>query len=92
MIDVNGTVLALSGPVTIATHAALRSAAASHIGQGDWTIDWANVTEVDSSALSLIFAWQRASLETNKTIRNLNLPSNLQSLAELYGVADLIPS
>lgn len=90
MIDVNGSVLALSGPVTIATHVALRSTAASHIGQSDWTVDWTKVTEVDSSALSLIFAWQRMSLAANKSVRNLNLPANLQSLAELYGVADLI--
>jgi phospholipid transport system transporter-binding protein len=90
MIQVDGAVLKLSGPVTIETHVAMRVSAALHIGQDDRTIDWSNVTDVDSSALSLVFAWQRASLAGGKSIRNLNLPHNLKSLAELYGVAEMV--
>ncbi|MBA2689775.1 MAG: STAS domain-containing protein [Burkholderiales bacterium] len=92
MIQVEGSVLKLSGPVTIETHVAVRDSAAPHIGQADWAIDWAGVSEVDSSALSLIFAWLRASQAQGQTIRNVNLPANLKSLAELYGVAELLPA
>jgi phospholipid transport system transporter-binding protein len=91
MIRVENTALKLKGPVTIETHVALREAAAPHIGQSDWTIDWSEVTEVDSSALSLLFAWQRASQTQGRTIRVSSLPANLKSLAQLYGVAELIP-
>ncbi|MES2354561.1 MAG: STAS domain-containing protein [Pseudomonadota bacterium] len=91
MIEADGGVLKLAGPVTIETHTKLRGSAAPHIGQSDWVIDWSKVTEVDSSALSLAFAWQRVSLEKGKSLRNANFPSNLEALAELYGVAELIP-
>ena len=91
MIQVDNTALKLRGPVTIETHVGLREAATPHIGQADWIIDWTDVTDVDSSALSLLFAWQRASLAAGGSIRVHNLPPNLKSLAELYGVAELIP-
>jgi len=91
MIEAEGGVLKLAGPVTIETHTKLRSNAAPHIGQSDWTVDWSKVTEVDSSALSLVFVWQRTSLEKGKSLRNSNFPGNLEALAELYGVAELIP-
>lgn len=91
-IQIDDSVLKLHGPVTIETHVAWRNNAAPHIGLADWAIDWAQVTDVDSSALSLIFGWQRVSQAQGKTIRNLNLPANLKSLAELYGVAELLPA
>lgn len=91
MIQVDNNTLKLRGPVTIETHVGLREAAIPHVGQADWIVDWADVTDVDSSALSLLFAWQRASLAAGKSIRVCNLPLNLKSLAELYGVAELIP-
>jgi phospholipid transport system transporter-binding protein len=90
MIEIDGAQLKLSGPVAIETHVALREDAAPHIGQSDWIVDWSKVTDVDSSALSLIFAWQRMSIAKGKTIRNLNLPPNLKSLAELYSVSEMI--
>lgn len=92
MIQVDGEALRLKGPVTIETHVGLREAAIPYLGQTNWIVDWTDVTEVDSSALSLLFAWQRASLPQGKWIRVNNLPPNLKSLAQLYGVAELIPS
>lgn len=92
MIQIDDSVLKLSGPVIIETHVAMRERAAAYIGQADWTVDWAQVTDVDSSALSLLFAWERASNAEGKTLRAINLPANLQSLAELYGVAELLPA
>ena len=91
MIRVENTALKLKGPVTIETHVALREAATPYIGQSDWPLDWSEVTEVDSSALSLLFAWERASQVQGRTIRVSSLPPNLKSLAQLYGVAELIP-
>jgi len=90
MIKVDDGVLKLAGPVTIETHTKWREHGASHIGKSDWIVDWADVTEVDSSALSLMFAWRRDSRAAGKTISNLHLPQNLKALAELYGVADFV--
>jgi phospholipid transport system transporter-binding protein len=91
MIEVDGAVLKIVGPVTIETHTKLRDNAAAHIGLSNWDIDWSKVTEVDSSALAIIFAWLRVSLEKGKTLRNVHFPANLEALAALYGVAELIP-
>ena len=56
----------------------------------DVTLDLARVTEVDSTALSLLFEWRRAALAANQRIRYVNLPENLTSLARLYGVTELV--
>jgi len=54
------------------------------------TVDLAAVTEVDSSALSLLLEWRREAGRNQRVVRFLNLPANLKSLAELYGVTELI--
>ena len=53
-------------------------------------IDFSGVTDVDTAALSLIMEWQRRALATKCTITFSNLPANLNSLAELYGVTSFI--
>ena len=49
------------------------------------------VTEMDSSCLAVIFGWVRAARKAGKTVQLLNPPRNLLSLAEVYGVSDLLP-
>ena len=53
-------------------------------------IDFAAVTDIDSSAVALLLEWRREALLRAKTLEFVNLPPNLLALAELYGVADLI--
>ena len=83
--------LRVSGALTLASVAALAGAAEQYMS-GDLVIDLAAVTEVDSSALSLLFEWQRAAQRRQCKVSFCNLPASLTSLAELYGVADLIPA
>ena len=90
MIQVNGTSIELEGAITLESFCKLRAATEPHIGESDWTINWKNVKVVDSTALAVIFAWQRESAARGKQTRNINLPANLKSLAELYGISDLI--
>lgn len=54
-------------------------------------IDLGQVSEVDTTAVSLLFEWQRQAQAQNTSIAFINLPDNLVSLAQLYGVAELIP-
>ena len=54
------------------------------------SIDFADVTDIDSSAVSLLLHWRREALRLDKALRYGNLPANLVSLAELYGVDGLI--
>ena len=56
------------------------------------TIDFAGITGVDSSAVALLLEWRREAERRKKTLVFVNLPANLVSLAELYGVEELIQS
>jgi phospholipid transport system transporter-binding protein len=57
---------------------------------GQTTIDLAQLTAVDSAAVATLLAWQRAASARGTALAFNNLPANLQSLIELYGVADLL--
>lgn len=54
------------------------------------TVDLGGLTEVDSTAISLLLEWRRAAQRENREITYINLSKNLKSLAELYGVSDLL--
>lgn len=57
-------------------------------GEGEIVFDLAAVASADSSALALIFGWQRAAGAGR--LRLSNLPASVVSLAELYGVTELL--
>jgi phospholipid transport system transporter-binding protein len=54
------------------------------------TVDFANVADIDTSTISLILEWKRRAQKENQPVKFVNLPANLISLTQLYGVADLI--
>jgi phospholipid transport system transporter-binding protein len=54
-------------------------------------IDLSAVTNLDTAALSLMMELQRRALSENCQLLFANLPANLVSLAELYGVNEFIP-
>ena len=91
MIERAGNELRLSGALTIANAAALCEEGKRELN-GDVVIDFSAVTEIDSTALSVIFEWQRAARQKKLHISFRNLPDSMKSLAALYGVADLVAS
>lgn len=90
MISCSGDRCALQGPVNMANVESLLEEGARQMAGAQVTVDLAGVTEVDSSALSLLLEWRRQALRANRTVRYVNLPANLKSLAELYGVTELL--
>jgi len=52
--------------------------------------DLEQVTEVDSTAVSMLFEWLRAANQRQCRIEFVHLPANLESLIQLYGVTDII--
>jgi len=54
-------------------------------------IDLSQVSDVDTTAVSLLFEWQRQARNQHSKISFSNLPDNLASLAMLYGVSELVP-
>jgi phospholipid transport system transporter-binding protein len=60
------------------------------IAGGQTEIDLAGLTMVDSAAVAAMLAWQRAAYREGKTLVFTNIPANLQSLIDLYGVSELL--
>ncbi len=54
-------------------------------------VDFAQVEEVDSSAVSLMLSWLRAAQQKNVALTFVNVPENLLSLTKLYGVDSTLP-
>ena len=88
MLTREGAVLKVAGPMNIESAAALLNQS-NGLLSGVQIVDLAGVTEVDSAAVSLLLEWRRQA--QNAALRFANLPAALKSLADLYGVADLIP-
>ena len=89
MIEREGGEVRVSGALTIANAAAIAEAGKQQLN-ADVMFDLAGVTEADSTALSVLFEWRRAAKEKKVQISFRNLPDSMQSLAALYGVADLV--
>jgi phospholipid transport system transporter-binding protein len=90
MIACDGARCTVQGPVNLETAVELLARGNELFTAPQVTLDLAAVTEVDSAALSLLLEWRREAARNGRAIRYLNLPANLRSLAELYGVAGLI--
>lgn len=86
MIAIEGKRLALSGPATYETHVAMREESEASVADAEVEVDLAGVTDVDSSALALVFFWQRRA----RRLTLLNPPRSLLALADLYGVVELL--
>lgn len=60
------------------------------IAAGESEFDLSEVVAVDSSAVALLLQWQRRAQQLCRSVRFGVLPSNLRSLIDLYGVAELL--
>ena len=92
MIERSGDQIVIRSAMTFAEAVRLRDAVLKEIDRNGVTIDLGAVAEADSTALSLLLEWQRAAKASGWTLRFSNLPGNLRSLAEVYGVLELIPT
>ena len=94
MSAAGGEVLAPTGELSFDTIPQVLEESAAYAARTDLperlTIDFAAITSVDSSAVALLLDWRRMAAKRGKTLVFVNLPANLNALAELYGVAELI--
>ena len=92
--EARSEVLALEGALSFESLPAVLVQSETYSARDDLpdrlTIDFAAITEVDSSAVALLLEWRRIAARLGKTLLFVNLPANLLALAELYGVSELI--
>ena len=91
MIRREGDRMFVSGPLTLASVAAVLHEGSTAIEQGVRSVDLGEVGELDSSALALLLAWLREAKQRNRDLSFANLPQGLTTIARLYGVTDLLP-
>jgi phospholipid transport system transporter-binding protein len=91
MIRIAGDCAEVSGPMTMSDAAGLLAEGEAAIASSASSFDLAAVTDIDSSCLAVVFGWMRAANVGGKSLRLLNPPQNLLSLAAVYDVADLLP-
>jgi phospholipid transport system transporter-binding protein len=80
----------VQGPVTMANVTRVLEESARAFDAPELVVDLSGVTEVDSAAVSLLLEWRRRAAAANRRIAYTNVPANLKSLADLYGVAGLL--
>jgi phospholipid transport system transporter-binding protein len=80
----------ISGDVVIGAVPTLLEESNSLIMHDNTMIDFANVTDIDTSTISLILEWKRRAKNENQSLKLVNVPANLTTLTQLYGVDELI--
>ena len=88
MSETDENVLQVSGRLTIDTATALFNKGLQLTEGKELIIDLAKVEAVDSSAVSLMLSWLRTAQRKQAKLSFVNVPENLQSLANLYGVSE----
>lgn len=90
-MEAGGNIVRVSGRMTMETAANLFGKGAPMTNGGtDLVVDLAQVEVIDSSAVSLMLAWLRAAQRSKVKLSFINVPENLQSLANMYGVAETL--
>lgn len=90
MIVCNEDRCTVEGPVTADNVLSLLAQGAQQLTGPRMMVDLSGVTEVDSTALSLLLEWRREAIRNGREVRFRNLPASMKSLAELYGVTELL--
>jgi phospholipid transport system transporter-binding protein len=85
-------VLAIDGPLTMATVGTWLEQGRTRARAGDLVVDFSSVTAADSAALALLFDWLRVARQAGRSVRQRGMPAGMRSLATLYGVEELLPA
>jgi phospholipid transport system transporter-binding protein len=83
--------LIVTAPLIMDNARALLEAGRDALLEGEQVIDLGQVVEADSSALAVMLGWMRAASLSRSTLKFANIPAGVRSLAELYGVTELLP-
>lgn len=91
-MECEGNCCRISGSVTVDSAGGLLRELQPHLAQGVDTLDFSAVESADSAALALVFSAMRQTRQAGRTLVCTGLPSSFATLAELYGVSELLPA
>ncbi|MDD5174899.1 MAG: STAS domain-containing protein [Sterolibacterium sp.] len=91
MIRAAGNLVEVSGAMTLPGASELLAQGSAALETPETLFDLAAVTDVDSSSIAVIFGWVREARRQGKTVRIAHPPHELLTLADVYGVTELLP-
>ncbi|ODV12951.1 MAG: NTP-binding protein [Thiobacillus sp. SCN 64-317] len=80
----------MTGAVTVDSVGGLLRELQPQLEKGIDTLDFSGVESADSAALALMFSAMRQARRAGRTLTFTGLPPSFTTLAELYGVSDLL--
>jgi phospholipid transport system transporter-binding protein len=89
-VELQNNRLDLAGAIVIDSVGKLLESGRALCAANDVTLDFSATTDLDSSALALVLEYRRAAEAAGKKLSVTNIPASLKTLADLYGVTDLI--
>lgn len=89
-LEPTSTMLSLGTSLTNQNAAAVLRDGLSRVAQGETQVDCAALAQVDSSAVAVLLAWQRAAAARQGKLSLQGVPPQLAELASLYGVDGLL--
>lgn len=91
-MECEGNCCRISGAVTVDSAGGLLRALQPRLEQGVDTLDFSAVDSADSAALALVFSAMRQARQAGRALTCTGLPASFTTLAELYGVSELLPA
>ena len=91
MIERKAGRLVIKVPMVMANARGLLEAGRSALQPGEQVFDLGQVDDADSSAVAVMLGWLRVAGRSRSTLKFAHIPAGVRSLAELYGVAELLP-
>lgn len=92
MIACEGNGCRITGVVSVDSVGGLLRELQPQLAKGVDTLDFSGVETADSAALALIFSAMRQARQAGHTLACTGLPASFTTLAELYGVSELLPA
>ena len=89
-LQVEGERWTPSGPLTMDSVSGVLAASVEAALPANGVIDLERIGAVDSAGVALLLAWKRRADAEGKPLVFAHLPASLASLAQLYGVGDLL--
>ena len=91
MIEREAQRLLVTVPMTMANAPQLLEAGRAALQPGEQIFDLARVGNADSSAIAVMLGWLRVADHSRSTVKFAHIPPGVRSLAELYGISELLP-
>lgn len=91
MIEREAQRLMVKVPMVMANARGLLEAGRSELQPGEQIFALGQIGGADSSAIAVMLGWLRVASRSRSTVKFAHIPPGVRSLAELYGVTELLP-